>query len=200
MFPDGSPLGDRFEHRIERLQRHFGQESKRPQVHAQQRNIHRGRDSRRRQQCSIATQHHHQIQRLRLPSSARHYLLSIDIFRRLLIDDDLVAMLGEPRQQSGKNLRDFRRFGREMMAAVFGVDACRLAIGRRRLYRKFRRLTTTRKSLEDRVEQEFAIAFGPQDRRLDRIGLRGSKSLHHISYFLDRRQLRSFVAHDATLA
>jgi len=72
------------------------------------------------------------------------------------------------------------RLGREMMAAVFWDEGCGLdmLIMKGRLYRISTFYHTGQRDhwgLERAVKEEFAIAFGPKDRRLDRIGLHSAK-------------------------
>ena len=110
-FDGSASLGDRLQHGIERLQGNFCQESERSQVDAQQGNIDCGRDPRGGEQGSIAAKHHHEVERLRRHLGPWNDLLTGDIFRGLVVHDDFVAMLGQPGEQAGKNLRDLRAIG-----------------------------------------------------------------------------------------
>src|SRR5579863_5768464 len=103
------------------------------------------------------------------------------------------------------------RSGREMMAAVFCAmsweDACRLAMVKERSNRyctENSRLdhkdTETHSGLEPAAQQELAIAFSPEDGRVDRIGLSRAQSLQGGFHFFHGSKLCGLVAHNASLA
>ena len=110
MFDRGAPLRNRFQHRVQRLQRHFRQKSERSQIDAEQRHIDRSRDSRGRQSVPSPP-------RTTTRSSgcdaicARGTTSCPALFRGLLIDDDFVAVSASQARSPGRILRDFGTIG-----------------------------------------------------------------------------------------
>ena len=97
------------------------------------------------------------------------------IFRRFLVDDHFVAVFGQPGQEAGKNLRDLGTIRPRNDGCGFRGGCLRRRHGERKIVQKFKDLTTEdtggHRELKHAVQQEFVIAFGAKDRRLDGLGL-----------------------------